>query len=435
MTRGMSAGIMRSTMRPLRIAFNHTRLDTMGGVEGYIHKLLGFLLDRGHTVDFFGGKFPLEMQHPGLKLIHVPYLRSPRPLRLASFAWLSHRAIAREERKRPYDVIQGFSRTYYHTLYRDGSGCRADYCALYLDKFARRGLRSIYYRLNPVDWIVRRIERKRYVERPQRLVIAISGFVRDQILRRYPVAPETVRVLYSGVDCHRFHPGLRPEGRARLRALFRPRGAPPDSESRALSGAPPAASSGAEPNDRVLLFVGNDYHRKGLDLILECLGRRRSQAHGQSWPFRLVVVGGDSHAEGYARKADVLGLKERVRFLGKRRDVPELMAGADVLLLPSYFDAYANVSSEALACGTPVVASATSGAAEIVRRGCGWVLERTDLGELDRCLEAFFDQADLEPLRRAARAQALEVSWDRHYQEIEAIYEELASTREPTREV
>ncbi len=393
-------------MKPLRLAFNHTRLDSSGGVEGYLANLLGYLLERGHSVDFFGGRFPSGLEHPNFRIVRVPYVRTPRPLRVASFAVLSHKLIAREERKRPYDVIQGFSRTYYHTLYRDGSGCRQDYCELYLDRFARRGIRKLYYRLNPVDWLVRRIERARYVDRPQKMVIAISSFVRDQILRRYPVPAEKVRVVYSGVDCERFHPRLFSAGRGKLAAMFpRP---------------PPGAG------ERFLAFVGNDYHRKGLDLVLEVLASLVHEGWKDRLEPRLVVAGGDSRAQHYEREAARLGLAPRVRFLGKRSDVPELIAGSDVLLLPSYFDAYANVSSEALASGTPVIASATSGAAELIRPAHGWVLERNDAEHLARSLGEFLAVKDLEPIREAARKAALELSWDRHYREIEAIYAEVA---------
>ncbi|MBI4600632.1 MAG: glycosyltransferase family 4 protein [Planctomycetes bacterium] len=404
---------MDAGVRPLRIAFNHTRLEPSGGVEGYIASLLGYLLDRGHSVDFFGGKIRLRIEHPGFRLVRVPYLRSPRPLRVASFALLSHRRIAREERRRPYDVVQGFSRTYYHTLYRDGAGCRQDYCELYLDRLARRGPRRLYYRWNPVDWLVRRIERARYVDRPQRMVIAISSFVRDQILRRYPVPPESVRVVYSGVDCDRFHPRLREEGRARIAALF-----------------PPAQASGGP---RHLAFVGNDYHRKGLDLLLEALAALLEKRGPGA--FRLAVVGGDARAPAYERLARELGLGEVVRFLGKRSDVPELLAGSDALVLPSHFDAYANVSSEALASGTPVIASITSGAAELIRPGHGWVVDPLDAARLARRIDELLATGDLSPLRDAARRAALELSWDKHYREIEGIYYELAAetTREPVR--
>ncbi len=402
-------------MRPLRLALNHTRLDRTGGVEGYLWNLLHHLLARGHSIDLFAGKFLAEISHPNLRIIRVPYLRSPRPIRVASFASWSAKAIARQEQIRPYDVVQGFSRTYYHTLYRDGAGCRADYCEHYLDRWARLGLRKLFYRLNPVDWIVRRIERKRYVERPQKRVIAISSFVRNQILTRYPsVQPESVRVVYSGVDCDLFHPRHREAGQGRISLIF----------------------GGPQPQDtvRTLLFVGNDYHRKGLDLVLEALSSRRSARTGNV-DARLVVIGQDARAPEYERKAASLGLSRCVRFLGKRSDVPELMAGADALLLPSYFDPYANVSSEAMASGTPVIASSTSGAAELIRPCHGWVLKQNDAASLRIAIDAFLSVRDLSPLREAARKTAMDLSWDRHYEEIEGIYAEVAEMNAHEREL
>ena len=395
--------------KPLRIAFSHTRLDSAGGVEGYIANLLRYLLDRGHSVDFFAGKILLDLKHPGLRVFRVPYIRTPRPARVASFALLSHRCIAREEKKHPYDIIQGFSRTYYHTLYRDGSGCRRDYCELYLDRLTRSGLRRLYYKLNPIDRLGRQIENIRYVKRPQTMIIAISDFVREQILRRYDVAPESVRVVYSGVDCDRFHPGLRETGRRKVAALF-PEG------------------TGGE-NRRYLAFVGNDYHRKGLDLVLEALASRFKEPRPGEPSLHAFVAGRDSRAASYERRAAALGLGGRVRFLGQRSDIPELLAGSDALLFPTYFDAYGNIANEALASGIPVIASRTSGAAELIRPEHGWVLAETDAQHLARALEELCNIGDLEPTRQAAREAALALSWDRHYGDLEKIYRELADRR------
>jgi UDP-glucose:(heptosyl)LPS alpha-1,3-glucosyltransferase len=393
---------------PLRIALNHTRLAPRGGVEGYIWNLLAHLLDRGHSVDFFASRFTAPIEHPGLRLIRVPVIKNPRPARLASFALQSRRLIRREEAARPYDVIQGFSQTFYHTVYRDGSGLRDDYRELYLDPFVRGPLGRVVARIGLTDRVVRRIERARYVDRPQQVIVAISSFVRDQILRRYPVKPETVRVVYSGVDCARFHPEKREAGRALLRSLMDP---PPD------------------PGTRWLAFVGNDYRRKGLDILLDALAELSRGSHPGHRPFALAVAGKDPGVGRYEAHARRLGLERRVRFLGARDDIPEILAGADALCLPSRFDAYANVSSEALSSGTPVIASATSGAAELIRPSHGRVLARNEAPELARAIAEILSIEDLEPLRRSAREAALPLAWDRHYTEIEDIHAEAAAQR------
>lgn len=406
-----------NSRRPLRIALNHTRLAASGGVEGYIRNLIHYLLDHGHSIDFFGGRLSLRLQHPAFRVVRVPYVRSPRPLRVASFAFLSHRYIAREERKRPYDVVQGFSRTYYHTLYRDGSGCWDDYREQYLDRVARTGLRRLYYRVNPIDAIVRRIERMRYVTRRPKLVLAISNLVRDQIRRRYGFPDDRLRVVYSGVDCEAFHPRLRDEGRKKLEALA-------VDVARGAEGDVPAGRSAA--GRRFLAFVGNDYQRKGIETLLEALARLEAESP-RGLDYVVVVAGADRRQAVYAERARKAGLGGRVRFLGARQDIPDLLAGADLLLLPSFFDAFSNIAGESMASGTPVLVSSSAGASEWVRDGVeGWVVKRGDPEDLLRCLRAFFAVQDLQPLRDAAREKALAYSWEKHFAEIESIYYELA---------
>jgi glycosyltransferase involved in cell wall biosynthesis len=72
-----------------------------------------------------------------------------------------------------------------------------------------------------------------------------------------------------------------------------------------------------------------------------------------------------------------------------------------------------------------VIASATSGAAELIRPGHGWVLERNDVADLGRRLIELRAARDLSPLRSAARDAALLLSWERHYAELEGIYAEV----------
>ncbi len=402
--------MVETTRRSLRIALNHTRLAESGGVEGYVRVLVRYLLDHGHSVDFFAGRFPYAPQHPRLRLVRVPFVRSPRPLRVWSFARFSRRCIEREHRSNAYDVVHGFSRTYTHNLYRDGSGCWDDYCEQFLSRVNRRGARSLYYRFNPIDRVIRRIERLRYVERRPRLVVAISEFVREQIIRRYAFPPERIRVVYSGVDCERFRPDLREEGR-RLLAEW--------------TGAPPQSAD----ERRYLGFVANDFERKGLDLVLDALVDLKDA--GDLPETALVVAGRDSRLDVYRERVRARGLESLVFFVGPRSDIPELLAGADALLLPSYFDAFGNIAGEALASGTPVIVSPTTGAAEWIEDGVnGWRLARTDAGALAESLRRFFATPDLESIRVAARRRAEEFRWERHFLTLEQIYEEVAGSRE-----
>jgi glycosyltransferase involved in cell wall biosynthesis len=122
-----------------------------------------------------------------------------------------------------------------------------------------------------------------------------------------------------------------------------------------------------------LLCVGSLIPRKGHDLVLEALA--------QLPDCRLVIAGDGprrAELEAFARR---LGVGDRVRFLGEtpHADLPDLYAAADVLLLPSSREGWANVLLEAMACGTPVVATDVNGTGEVVRsRAAGMLMpERT----------------------------------------------------------
>ena len=181
--------------RTLRIALNHTRLAATGGVEGYIYTFLERLLAAGHEVDYFCHKVFEQPEHGALRVIRLPIWRSPSALRLSSFARVSARAIRRAERERPYDVVHGFGKTWYHTVYRDGSGCHADYRALYLDPVRRGPFGRLLSGVAPYDRVMESIERRRFAW-PQ-LLIANSRWVADQIRARHGVPEERIRVIPS----------------------------------------------------------------------------------------------------------------------------------------------------------------------------------------------------------------------------------------------
>jgi UDP-glucose:(heptosyl)LPS alpha-1,3-glucosyltransferase len=137
--------------------------------------------------------------------------RAARPF---AFDRLARRALVRLG---PFDVVHGFGKTSRQDVYRDGSGCLADFQAA---AFENQGLAWLapLRRLGPQAIATLRIERERYRPGSCRFVLPISALVRDQILRRYDLPPERVRVLHPAVDTARFTPRLAPAARVAVRA-------------------------------------------------------------------------------------------------------------------------------------------------------------------------------------------------------------------------
>lgn len=152
---------------------------------------------------------------------------------------------------------------------------------------------------------------------------------------------------------------------------------------------------GLEENRRYLLYVGRLVPVKGLDLLMDAaaLLMRRHDDVG------LVLVGDGVEREALERRATALNVKDRVHFVSAQlhERIALWMNAGDVFCLPSHKEGLPTVLLEALACGTPVVATAVGGIPEIVADGqVGRLVRSRDPQELAACL-----------------SEALEIQWDR----------------------
>jgi len=139
-----------------------------------------------------------------------------------------------------------------------------------------------------------------------------------------------------------------------------------------------------ESNTRVLMHISNFRPVKRVQDVIRVFARVAEQI-----PAVLVMVGDGPdrvHAEAEAR---LLGVTERVFFLGKIEAVAPLLAGADLFLLPSASESFGLSALEALASGVPVVGSAAGGLPEVVRDGETGVL--CGIGDIDGMSAAALD--------------------------------------------
>jgi UDP-glucose:(heptosyl)LPS alpha-1,3-glucosyltransferase len=157
-----------------------------------------------------------------------------------------------------------------------------------------------------------------------------------------------------------------------------------------------------------VLFVGHEFERKGLPLVLEAAAAE-PRVH-------VSVVGGTSDMlESLERLAVELGVRARVHLAGQVRDPLPWLHAADALALPSAYEANALVVLEALACGVPVVATPVGYAPQVVADGVnGYLVERT-AHDVRRALTALADATvrERDAMSRAARRTAEDHDWDR----------------------
>ncbi len=114
-------------------------------------------------------------------------------------------------------------------------------------------------------------------------------------------------------------------------------------------------------------------------------------------------------------------MDRRVHFLGAVNDSREVLAGADALVLPTYFDACSLAVLEALACGTPVVTTSQSGSGELMESGQhGFVLDRPDQErEMAEALTVI--DANWDAFHEAALGLRDKIGWEEHVDGLEEI--------------
>lgn len=162
-----------------------------------------------------------------------------------------------------------------------------------------------------------------------------------------------------------------------------------------------------------ILFVGSLIPRKGVHFLLEA-----APSVLRAYPsYRLVIVGEGSAYAALKEQAEALGFGERVVFTGAllQEQVRAWMQRARLLVLPSVQEGQGVVLLEALACGTPVVASAVGGIVDVVAPEVGRLVPPADAGALaDAICEVLAIPGDWAAMSRAARQRAVtEYDWER----------------------
>ena len=120
-------------------------------------------------------------------------------------------------------------------------------------------------------------------------------------------------------------------------------------------------------------------------------------------PLCLLLVGGGELQDAVRAQVAGLGLQERVRFLGVRADVADILRASDVFVLSSRVEGNLMSVMEAMAAGLPVVSTAVGGVPELVREGVtGLLVPSEDAGALAQAMQALVD----DPVRRQAMGAA-----------------------------
>lgn len=374
----------------MRIAvINRVFSRAAGGAESYAVAVAEQLAAR-HEVHVFA-------QESNQPLAGVTYhrvfclSRKPRWINQLLFAVASWWAT-----RRGYDVVHSHENTWHGQV--QTVHVRPTRYNLFHDfRDGRLALRWLKVMLSPRLLTYVRLEAARFAPGPGRSVVATSVALAQECATAYPDSRDFLSVITPGTQLPQ--DGLSPaEARARL---------------------------GLPVQVPLLLFVANDYKRKGLDTLLRALLELPSGVH-------LAVAGNPAPIPTYRQLAGQLGVEARVHFLGSQDDLGPAYRAADCLAHPTLEDSYAMVVLEALAHGLPVVVSGPDhcGISRELQDGRQALLlqDPRDTAGLAVLLGRVLGDPALQVrLREQGRAFAQAHSWESAALQYEALYQKAAS--------
>ncbi|MBN2388046.1 MAG: glycosyltransferase [Anaerolineales bacterium] len=196
---------------------------------------------------------------------------------------------------------------------------------------------------------------------------------------------------------------------------------------------------GADPRRCLLLFVGRIEPLKGVETLIRAMALLRGRNACPRQSASLAVIGGEPNASPEVMNAEMrrlqelcaeMGMDDVILFLGKRGQdtLPYYYSAAEVLVVPSHYESFGMVALEAMACGTPVVASQVGGLAFLVQDGVtGYTVPDGDPQALcGRLMTLLGDEARRREMGRRAAEVAREYDWAKIAEQVLQVYGELA---------
>ncbi len=343
---------------------------------------------RDNQVHIFTSRWDSTLSRKNIDFYKIKTFAHPFFVKVLSFVWFCRQKM----KNNSFDLVIG---PLGDTLKADILVAHSCHRA-WVELKKKDSLERLKYWLNPLHQVALYLEKKALQQGNYKKIISISQMTKNDLVKYYHIPPEDITVIYNGVNVEEFTPLNRNKFRQELRREL-----------------------GFLETDILLLFVANEFKRKGLKTLLEAVALPMHNA-----PVKLLVAGTDN-PHSYINLARALGIKDQVCFLGPRQDMHRVYAASDVFVFPTKLEPFGLVITEAMASGLPVITSRLAGAAELIKDGETGVLLKNpeNPGELqDKIFKLIRDVDYRNKLGANAAAFIQNYSWDRIADQTRTLY-------------
>lgn len=379
----------------MKIAFSMIVCNRRDGSARAVNEVAERLADRGHEVHLFA-RIAEDLDLNRIRWHKIP---GPGWPEVANF-WTYHVAANRSIPGGYFDII--------HTI-----GCNTLRGNIITIQNIQPAKKKILDRLKNLEKVspFRRMTRglylkvtseaefKLYTHRPGRrppYFLPVSRGVERELRDHYDIGPAPVKIVPNAADLN----------------IFKPIG-----ESERLEW---RAQNGLKEDDIVLIFVGGEWVRKGLDLAIRGLSLVPEEK------AKLFIAGDDPASDTLRQLAAECGVADRVIFGGFRRDVPKALASSDVFLFPSWYEAFSLATIEAAACGLPVIATSINGTEDFIEPGVTGDFVKSEPESIAQVVTPLIQDAEKRKAmgRNARQLVEQKYTWDRVTDATEEAYKD-----------
>jgi UDP-glucose:(heptosyl)LPS alpha-1,3-glucosyltransferase len=350
-----------------------------GGAERYTVDLATALGAAGHRVTLAHSSRideDVEVNEPGRPFRRIKLGASgfARPQRYQHFIRSAESLVTREK----FDIVHAMLPVTRCDVYHPHAG-------MAIAAVKEKPVSALF---NPRRRMMASVEQKLLKSPNPPRVLCLSEYVKRSVRKFYDLDDAHLPVLFNAVDLNRFE-------------------APPPRPKRDGVNA---------------LIVAQDFERKGLADAIDAVAALRDQ------PLKLTVVGSD-HEGPYRRRAQSLGIADRITFVGGALDPRPYYREADFFVLPTKHDPCSLVVLEALAMGLPVITTKSNGASEIMTDGVhGRVMERAS--ETTDAMRTLLDPEARARMSASCIELRPRLSYEHHLRTLLGIYESVMNERQ-----